>query len=193
MQDALARINWLDIGIIVTLLGGMLVGFTQGVLRQLLVLGALLVSLVLSALYYQPLYSYVRQLEPTMVETVAQVITFFVLMFALVVALTFLLIDVLRHLSQQQKPSGSISRMLGGALGLVGASLLIAITLIALTFMTLTVWPGTGEAARQWIVSARQRSDFVAVFRQMYPLILQIIRPWVPALPPIFSIDINNI
>jgi uncharacterized membrane protein required for colicin V production len=157
------------------------------------VLGALLVSLVLSAQYYQQVYFFVRQWQPAMVETVAQVLTFVLLLFLLVVVLTFVLVDVMRHLSQRQKSAGGVSRVLGGALGLVVAGLFITIGLIALTFMTLTVWPGTGEALRQWLVSARQRSDFVAVFRRFFPLVLQIIRPWMPALPPMFSIDINNI
>jgi uncharacterized membrane protein required for colicin V production len=193
MQDALTQINWLDIIIILVLIGGMLGGFMQGLLRQSLVLGALLVSLVLSAQYYQQVYFFVRQWQPAMVETVAQVLTFVLLLFLLVVVLTFVLVDVMRHLSQRQKSAGGVSRVLGGALGLVVAGLFITIGLIALTFMTLTVWPGTGEALRQWLVSARQRSDFVAVFRRFFPLVLQIIRPWMPALPPMFSIDINNI
>ncbi|TMC58851.1 MAG: CvpA family protein [Chloroflexi bacterium] len=193
MQEALTHINWLDIVITVVLISGMVVGYTQGMLRQLLVLGVVVISLVLSAQYYQLIYLYVRQLEPNMIETVAQVITFFVVMFVLVVVLTIVLIDVMRRLNQQQKPAGSMSRVIGGALGLIVAGMFVTISLIALTFMTLNTWPGTGEALREWLVSARQRSDFVAVFRLFFPLILQIIRPWVPALPPLFSIDISNI
>lgn len=193
MAETLTRVNWLDILIILALAGGMLLGFMQGLLRQLLILGALLVSLVLAAQYYQLAYLYVRQLEPTMVETVAQVFTFFLLLFVLVVALTILLADVMHHVLPGQKQTGSVSRMLGGALGLVVASLFITISLIGLTFMTITVWPGTGETVRLSLVNARQGSDFVAVFRQFFPLVLQIIRPWVPALPPIFSIDVGSV
>ena len=180
-------VNWLDVLIMLILIGGMFLGFWQGAVRQLLTLGALYAAIVISSQVYPFLAQKILEVSPRMVTTVADVVAFFALMFILGLVLTFLLIDLLRQITR--RPVGMLGRVLGGTVGILIAAIFISVSLAAIAFMTLTIWPQSSEAFRQEIISARLRSNLVLAFRQIIPLILQAIRIWGGNLPPLFSVD----
>lgn len=189
-METLAAINWLDIAIMLTLIGGMVVGFAQGALRQLIALGALYISIIVSANLSPLLANQLAQWQPQMVPAVGQVISFFILIFITALILTFIVMDVLRGPLERRLGTGS--RLIGGLLGLLLAAIFVSISLIAIAHMTGgNPWPGTGENFRQWLINARLRSNVVATFRLFFPVVIQAIRPWVPNLPTLLNIDIQ--
>lgn len=189
-MDALSSINWLDLAIVLTLICGMVVGFAQGALRQLLWLLSVYFAIVLSAQYYQLVGYYLALVSPTMIVSVAQVIGFFILLAVSGIVLTIMITDALRHVAN--RPVGTLSHLSGGVIGLFAALIFVCVTLIAINFLTLTAWPGPSEAFRKELFDLRAQSSVVALFRSVFPLVLQTLRPWLPTLPPLFTAEFPN-
>jgi uncharacterized membrane protein required for colicin V production len=186
-MNALPSINWMDVVIVLMLIGAMLVGFGQGALRQLFGLASLYISLVVASLFNPVLGLAIMQVQTNMVPAVAQVIAFFILLFVVGLVFSFLIYDLMRR--RMQKPIMMPSRVVGGILGLFVGAIFVAISLIALNYMTINPWPGSMENLRQGLVSSRTASIAAPVFKQAFPYLVQSIRPWLPNLPPLF-IDI---
>lgn len=184
----MAYINWLDVLIILVLIGGMFLGFWQGVVRHLLVLGAFYAAIVLSSNLYPLLAQRMVGVSPNMQPSLADVLAFFILMFVLGLVLTLLLMDMLR--AYTQKRVGGVAHALGGVAGLVIAAMLVSVVLVAISFVTLNVWPQS-EGLRQEILTARNQSNIVAVFRQLIPPMMGAIRFWGGNLPPLFSVGME--
>lgn len=181
-------INWLDVLIILGLNAGMFIGFWQGTLRQLLAVGAIYVSLVVSSRVYSIFSAYILQLSPHMVSTVADVIAFGVLLFAMGLVLSLLLLDLLRGITLH-RVSG-LSRITGAGVGLFAAFIIITVSLVALSFMTVSIWPASSEPYRQVFLDARNHSNLVQSFRLFWQPLLASVRVWGGVLPSIFSVDI---
>jgi uncharacterized membrane protein required for colicin V production len=181
-------INWLDVLIILGLNAGMFVGFWQGTLRQLLAVGAIYVSLVVSSRVYSIFSAYILQLSPHMLSTVADVIAFGVLLFAMGLVLSLLLLDLLRDFTLR-RVSG-FSRITGAGVGLFAAFIIITVSLVALSFMTVSIWPASSEPYRQVFLDARNHSNLVQSFRLFWQPLLASVRVWGGVLPSIFSVDI---
>jgi uncharacterized membrane protein required for colicin V production len=182
-------IDWLDVLIVLVLNGGMFVGFWQGALRQVMAFAAVYASIVISTRLYPTLSQTLLQVAPRMVGTVADVVTFMILLFVIGFVLTFLLLDVLRGYTN--RPVSGLSRLSGAAIGLVIAAILVTVSLVALSFMTITTWPASSEPARQILQSGLAQSNLIVSFRLIVPWLLQAIRAWGGTLPPIFSVDIG--
>jgi uncharacterized membrane protein required for colicin V production len=182
-------INWLDIVILLILFGGMFLGMWQGGIRYLLALGGFYAAIVLSTRLYNVVSLKILEWSPGMVNAVADVLAFFLLMFVLGIVLTLLLVDLLRGFTD--RPVGGLGHMSGAVVGLAVAILLVAVSLVALKFMTSTIWVAGFEGTRQELASALGRSQFLAVFRSIIPLILQAIQVWGGSLPPLFSVNMG--
>ena len=180
-------INWLDAVIILALIAGMFVGFWQGVVRQAVTLGALYAASVLSTRLYPNLSTLITALSHDMVPIVADVVSFFVLLFVIGLVAVFLTIDTLRKVTE--RPVGAASHVAGGVCGLIGTAVFITLTLVAIHFATLSPWPASSEPARQLLIDARTSSNLVTVFGQLYPIVMQSIRFWGGNLPPMFASD----
>ncbi len=187
-MDRMAVINWLDVLIILTLISGMVIGYIQGTLRQLIWLVALYVAVIIAGQYHPLLAYYIAQVSHDTVLVVTEVIAFFIVLFVSAVVLSLIAGDILRHLSQ--KRVGILSRLGGGLLGLLAAAIFVSVSLIALRFMTATVWSGTAETFRNGLIQAYQASNVVLLFRVFFLFVLQTLRPWMPNLPPIFNLDL---
>jgi uncharacterized membrane protein required for colicin V production len=182
-----APINWLDAIIILALLGGMFVGFWQGIVRQAVLLAAFYVASVLSTRFYPNVAGLIMQMSHGMVTTVADVVAFFIVLFLVGLVMVFLVMDTLRRFTD--RPVGAASRVGGGVCGLVATSVFITISLVALSFMTLDTWPPSSEPYRQILVDARFSSNLVPVFHQLVPIVVQSIRFWGGSMPPLFGAD----
>jgi uncharacterized membrane protein required for colicin V production len=182
-----APINWLDAVIILALIGGMFVGFWQGIVRQAVFLTAFYAASVISTRLYPNVAFLIMEASHGMVTTVADVIGFFVLLFVVGLVMVFLTLDTLRRFTD--RPVGGASHAAGAVAGLIGTAVFIAIALVALSFATLTSWPPSSEGARQVLVEARLNSNLVPVFRQLIPVVIQSIRVWGGNMPPLFGAD----
>jgi len=119
--DVLARLSWVDVAIIALLAVGVFIGFTQGIIRYLLSVLAVLVAFVLAAQLKGPVsdaFGVWQAFPPEGRELLFFVLLFFVLLFfALVVGLWLLIRVVYRR---TRLPIAKQLDEIGGAiLGLV--------------------------------------------------------------------------
>jgi hypothetical protein len=83
-----------------------------------------------------------------------------------------------------------LSRVTGAAVGLFVAFVIVTVSLVALSFMTVTPWPASSEPFRQAFLDTRNHSNLVQSFRLFWQPLLASIRIWGGALPSIFSVDL---
>ena len=178
-------INWLDALMLLALLAAMAIGFWQGVVRQIVTLGAFYIAAVVSTRIYPNIAQILMSVASGMVPTVADVLAFFILLFVIGLVAVFLTIDTFRKLTER-KP-GAAARVGGGVAALVGMAVLITFVLTGIKFAALTPWPASSEGMRQILTTALDTSNLVPVIRQLDPLVIQSIRFWGGNLPPMFS------
>ncbi|MBI5876600.1 MAG: CvpA family protein [Chloroflexi bacterium] len=182
-------INWLDIVILLFLFVGMFLGLWQGGIRYILALGGFYAGIVLSSRLYSVVSTKLLELSPRTIPAVSDVLAFFVLMFVFGIVLTLLFMDMLRGYTD--RPVGGLGHMTGAVVGLAIAVMLIAISLVALRFMTNTSWGASGDGWRIELVGVLDRSLFLPVFRSVIPVLMQGIRLGGGSLPPLFSAELG--
>lgn len=178
-------INWLDAVMILALIGALSVGFWQGVVRQVIMLGAFYIAAVIATRTYPNVSQLLRTIASGMVPTVADVVGFFILLFIIGLVAVFLTLDTFKRLTQ--RAPGAASRVGGAVATLIGVAVLITFLVTAIEFATLSPWPASSEPARQLLLNAVQTSNLVPVFRQINPVVMQSIRFWGGSLPPMFA------
>lgn len=183
-------INWLDIVILLLLFLGMFLGLWQGAIRYALALGAFYAAIVLSSRLYSFLSMKILESSPRTIPAVADLLSFFVLMFILGVVLTLLLMDMLRGYTERE--IGGFGHMFGAVIGLAIAVMLVSVTLVAVRFVLGSVWGGSADTLRTDLRGVFDSSLFVPVFRSVVPYLMQAIRVWGGALPPLLSGELGG-
>ena len=177
--------NGLDIFIFVIVIVGIAVGFTQGLLRQVIGLAALYIGAILGAQYYSVLSGFLHFIFSSVPLKFMNAISFFIIVGASALVVDLLARDAYQSTKLQLLP---IVDHLGGAiLGLVTPLITITIVIPVLTFATGESWPLL-EQTRFITIGALQTSRLLPLFDHFKPLILNAVSPWLPAgLPSVFN------
>ncbi len=178
--------NWLDGLLVVLLFSSLLIGYTQGLLRQLIGLAALYVAAILGAQYHVLLGGGFRMLLTNVPSRLVNGLAFFTIVIFVTVLVTALALDAYHSL----RPSlpAVIDHLGGGVVSLLTVVLAITLFLPVLSFTALEMWP-TMEPARQFVNSGLNASKLLAIFVSLKPLLLSTLSPWLPGgLPSIFDI-----
>lgn len=183
---ALGAFDWLDMLILLLIVVSLIVGYVQGMVRQLIGLVALYIAVVLGAQYYIPISDWIRAVMAQPTSRFLNAIVFFIIVFFVWLIISWLAFDAYRSTKLQMFP---ILDQLGGAI-LSLLTLLITITLIlpVLSFAVSEPWPGA-EAPRQVIENGLQVSSLVTIFAALKPGLLNTLSPWLPhGMPSIFNL-----
>ncbi len=184
-MEILTRLNALDVVIVLLLVAGLLSGWMQGLLRQLLGMAAFYVALVLGAQYHRLLAGWLTGLVPNALPVAADSLSF-LLIFGLGTALFNW---VGRHVyANTHLPFLSFLDGAGGAIfGFLTSCFQVIIALTVLRFLLGVSWM-EWESARQAISAAVKDSALQPIFLASAPAVFALIRPWLPAgLPALFS------
>lgn len=122
--------NAIDIFLLAILFGGMIVGFTQGVVRVGIMFFAFYLSVVLAGLYFPPVGRWVQSTfgAPTLV---AQYVAFFIVALIAFFALTFAGVYTLRYVEVPAR-FALFDKLIGVFLGLVLAALIAGLVAMLL-------------------------------------------------------------
>jgi len=179
--------NWLDLTILLAILGFMGLGFAQGLVRRMIDLGALYLGVVTAALYEARISRWMdANLGPS--ETPGREAFVFLVLLIFVVTLLNA-VGYIGYRNTRLPIPGTIDRLSGLAVGLVTGFGWVLIALMLLHFITQTPWPSY-DHVRRFFAHAWDRSLLVPAFAQGAPLVGKIISPWLKAgLPVIFSLQ----
>ena len=184
-MELLTRFGALDAVLLGILVLGGFIGFLQGVMRQVFLLGAVYFGMVLAAQYYgvaaAGLTAIVPGGDPMAYSAVALLLLFVVSATAINAAGYF-------TYKSTQRPELALTDHLGGAsLGLLSAWLCLSLILSAADFALAMPLGGMGWAQHTAVGMVRS-SALVPMVHGSMPALYETLRPWVPAgLPAPFA------
>lgn len=180
--------NWLDIIIIILLLSGMAIGFTQGLMRQLIGLAALYIGLVLATQFFRPLSQLLGDALNSPANTLSNAIAFFFILFLIMGIINFFGLDAYKSTKIHILPF--VDQLVGMVLGVASSWIVLSVAVNVLVFAVNTqVWPGNAELTRAIIKNGLETSRLAEVTSSTLPMIVSTLRPWLPGgLPAIFQL-----
>ncbi len=188
-------LNWMDFAVILLLVAGMLVGYAQGLLRQVIALAALYVGAIIGMHYFHYLADAFKNLLPTTPGLILNDAAFFLIMFAVMIILMFLGHDVLNV--KLGLPSW-VNHLCGMILGLLMSWLILTMAANILSFTTSMPWNMPAQDAQAWKQAEQIRqtlrdgltgSLLIDYTKSTFPTILAAIAPWLPAgMPALFDL-----
>lgn len=179
--------NWVDSALILLLVLGLIIGYAQGLLRQVINLAAMYLGAILAAQYYQVLGASFKDMLSTTPGSALMAVAFFIIMFSVTAILNFLSFDAYRTTSLSLMPA--LDHLGGMVIGLVAAWILITLAVNVLLFATSAHSWATAEEFRQLMREGISGSQIASATVSTLPSILVTIKPWLPAgLPSIFNL-----
>jgi uncharacterized membrane protein required for colicin V production len=178
-------ISWLDILMVLVLMGSMAFGLRQGLLRHLILLLALYLGVVVAANYYaQGGELLVNTVAPSASVEMARIVAFV----ALFVIVTFVLIVAFWRAYRQTKlPTTYMLDEAGGTLLGAVAGIVLINLLLAISWQILeTPWPD-GIGFTSFLQAGLVESSLKEAFSVPMPLIQAALRPLIPADVPLLQ------
>jgi uncharacterized membrane protein required for colicin V production len=178
-------INLADIAIILVLMSGMILGFSQGMIRQLIGLGVLYIAAVLATQYYPPLAHWLNMiLKSNAPMRAIDGIAFFSVAIPVTLVLNYLSYDTYKTTRLQMFPV--LDRFGGLLLGLVSIIVIISLTVPIFIFMLNEPWV-SNDTLRIAMRDSIQSSQLAKYSELIKPPLVSIISPWLPgSIPAIF-------
>ncbi len=178
-------VSWLDVVLVVMLIVSIAFGFTQGLLRQAVLLLAMYIATVLSAQYYPYLATMLGGPFHSEEAEITRAVAFVVLAVALTLPLTWLLWAAYR---QTKLPDVVMLDSLGGAAlgGIIGV-FSISLTLVLLRYSMAVPLPEDSPIV-YYLHMGLSKSYLQEAFHSSMPLIHATLRPWLPqGIPMVLS------
>lgn len=196
-------LNWLDLLILLLAVLSLVVGFVQGMLRQVIGLAALYIATILGAQYYSLIAAWIRALTfQTHSSRIVNVVAFLIIVIVVTFLLSWLANDAYRSTRERgvlrvknTKPLPPMLRIFV-LLDPIGGSIMALATMIIATSLTLSIllfavgepWPGN-EALRLILSDGLNHSLLTPIFELFKNTLLRALIPWLPAgLPSIFNL-----
>ena len=180
-------LNPFDILIAFALIGGVIWGFTHGLVRMALAILVLYLSVVLAMSFYVQVGKWIIYLSEGGIPQGAAELSAF--LFILILTATVVNLVLNRAFRDTELPAIRQIDQLGGlVLGFVLIAIWIGVVLAGLVFILNT--PGVGsDAFRSNILGYLRSSLLVPIFSDVWPIMLATLRPWMPKgqLPEIFA------
>lgn len=185
-MNLISGLNWFDLAIIVALAAGIVIGYLQGLLRQVIGLAALYVATVLAAQYFTVVSGWIRAIFPLTPLRFANALGFFIILVFISSAISWLATDAYRMTKLRMFPL--LDHFGGSVLGLISMVIIITVALPVLGFASGEALPA-GEPTRILIFQGLQTSKLGPVFDLLKPTLLRALGPWLPGgLPAIFNL-----
>ncbi len=178
--------NWFDILIYILLGFGLTLGYTQGLLRQIIGLAALYIATIIATQYFIPFAAFLRSSFFLADSRLLSSVAFFVILLGVTAIINFLAADAYRLTKLRMFPL--IDHLGGSVLGLVTIVITMTLILPIVIFVTSESLPYV-DPIRSGITQGMQTSRLMPFFQVIKPIVLNAITPWIPGgLPSIFSL-----
>ena len=175
--------NWFDLVLVVLVLVGVIVGYMQGLLRQLTGLLALYVGLVMASYFHGAVERWIDFFVPKMADVAQESLAFLGIL-----AVAYV---ILHWLGQQAFPEtrlaalGFLDQLGGMVIGFLVVGVQIGVGILIFRFVSDVSWIGgdTVRLAFRWAIDS---SPLVPTFRTYLTFVARTLLPWLPAGLPTF-------
>lgn len=182
----MAGFNWFDILIIILLLAGMAIGYSQGLIRQLIGLLVLYIALVLATQFFRVLSQTIAGVIQIAPNTLTNMLAFFFLFFVALSILNFLARDAYKATRIRLLPF--LDHTTGMVLGVVSMWIILSVSVSVLLFAVGTQGWLQAESTRQILETGVKNSRLAQLTQSVLPIIVVTIQPWLPSgLPALFK------
>lgn len=175
----LAGLNLVDLIILLTLAFGLVIGYIQGILRQVIWLAALYIAIILGVQYHSLVGEWIRALtfQPHP-SRIVNAVAFLIIVMVVSFLLSWLAADA--YPTEKLKIFPLLNQVGGGVLALVTTTAVLSLLLRIVTFIVGEPWPGN-ESLRFTVTSGLQTSLLVPMLESLREPLLRTITPWLPA------------
>jgi uncharacterized membrane protein required for colicin V production len=169
--------SWMDIFLMLVVMGGLVFGWVQGLWRQGMTLAAFLAAIVLATylqVFVTAWFGFISPQTPLVIrQTVA---------FLLLVGIIATVLDIVgRRLFPETRLAflGVFDRLLGILVGFLTVCVQVSIAVLVFKFLARVSWP-MGESLRLALVAGVDSSALVPVFYQVLVLLVSTVGPLLP-------------
>ena len=196
-------LNWIDLAILLLAIFSLVIGFVQGMLRQVIGLAALYIATILGAQYHSMVGGWIRALTfQTHPSRIVNAVAFLIIVVGISFLLSWLANDAYHSTKdrgvRRTKDTESVPTALKifVLLDPIGGSIMALATMIIATSLVLSIllfsvgepWP-ENESLRFTLSGGLNSSLLVPIFESFKDTLLKAIIPWLPAgLPSIFNL-----
>lgn len=179
--------NWIDAVIILILAGGSLVGYTQGLLRQVIGLASLYLAAIVATQYYVAVSNLINNMFFQAPSRFVSVIAFLIVFFGVTSLINLLAADAYSMTKLHLFPT--VDQLGGSFIGLVTVIILLVLLLPILLFVLGEPLPYL-ENFRAGLVNGLDSSRLVPEIVSYRRDLLNAIAPWMPngQIPSIFNL-----
>lgn len=174
--------NFIDILFILLLLAFLALGFFQGTIKLLVAIISFYISIILASLYFQYVGGFLRQRLHTS-PAMAQIVGFALILFLIFILLMLAGFYTFRY-AKLPASLDFIDRIIGTLLGLVMGGLMLGMLALILDILLIQGNPASEITfpIMNTIQSAARTSIMIDYFKiQVLPMILNLVRPFLPA------------
>jgi uncharacterized membrane protein required for colicin V production len=163
----------------------MLMGWRQGLIRQLLGMAGFYIALVLGAQYHRLVGGWVMSIAPNATWVAVDTLAF--LFFFIIVLLTFTWVGHRVYADTHIPFFALLDGLTGAVFGVLTACLQVIIALSLVRFVLSISW-FEWESTRQVVLQIFRTSILEPIFIGAAPMLYVLIRPWLPSgLPALLS------
>ncbi|HEY6042767.1 MAG TPA: CvpA family protein [Anaerolineae bacterium] len=174
--------SWVDLFLGMGILIGVVSGFTQGLLRQIIALASMYIGAILATQYYTPVARTLKSSLTTTPGTVLQALAFFFILFLTSLLINGLAFDAYRN--TKLRILAIFDNLAGAFVGAFNAWFLLSLLLLPVNYIVGADTWGTYDWIRQGLASGVRDSYIAAWLQTLFPYLVATIKPF---LPPGFS------
>ncbi|MCZ7572839.1 MAG: CvpA family protein [Ardenticatenaceae bacterium] len=176
---------WFDLLLLLIILGSMLVGFQQGVIRQAVNLLALFFGLLVAATYQGRLSRAFTGLIGGSGDFARQTVIFVIIVVAVWGLVNLAMAFGFRE--TRLRTGQTLDRLLGLVLGVINGVVWSLVLVLVLSFMTSVPWPQRYDSVRRFLEAGLDASLLRPTILQLLPVVGSALKPLLPSgLPALF-------
>ena len=182
-------LNWVDLVLMLFLVGGLMIGFMRGLLWEFIGLASLYIGAVIASQYYYYLSDFLRRLGgPSVSLKLLTAVSFVFLLFLVSLIVSWAVIDAFQ--STKLKLFPSLDHLGGTVVGTASVTALIIVLAPVFLFAIGEPWPtGWPEGIREFLTFETKHSFLLPLINELKPIMLETLKPWLPSgLPSVFNL-----
>lgn len=174
----LTAFNPLDWTILLILTGALVIGYVQGILRQVIWLASLYIAMVLATQYHRVVGDWIRYLTfQSHPSRIVNAVAFLIIVVVVAFLLSWLATDA--YPAQKIKIFPMLNQLGGSILAIITTIMLLGLLLRILQFAVSEPWP-QNESLRLSVVQFLQTSLLVPSLQSLQEPLVKTIVPWLP-------------
>ena len=170
--------SWVDLFLGMGLLIGVVSGFTQGLLRQIIALASMYVGAILATQYYAPLARTLKGSMTSTPGTVLQALSFFAILFLTSLIINALAFDAYRN--TKIRVLAIFDNLTGAFVGAFNAWFILSLLLLPTNYIVTSDTWGPYDWVRQVLATGVHDSYIAGWLQSLFPYLVASINPFLP-------------